>query len=85
MENHHPLLDTGRKAQLGCYAALPGSGPAGAICSHCALLDPDGSMFVCRKYRSLTGRKGKPISPNSAACRYFEQRQTFAASIGRER
>jgi hypothetical protein len=85
MENKHPLLETGRTARLGCYAALPGSGPAGAICSRCALLEPDGSRFVCRKYHILTGRKGKPIVPDTAACRYFEPQNTFAAPAGRRR
>lgn len=74
MENRTPLLDTGRRNQLGCYAALPGTGPAGAICHGCVLLVPEGSRFVCSKYQRLTGRKPKPISPSSSACRYFEQR-----------
>jgi hypothetical protein len=77
MDNNYPLLDTDRKVQMGCYASLPGSGPAGEICSRCVLLVPQGSKFVCGKYKALTGRAGKPISPNSSACRYFELRRRF--------
>jgi hypothetical protein len=79
MKNRHPLLDTGRKAQLGCYAAVPGTGPAGALCSGCVLLVPESSKFVCTKYRALAGRKGKAVSPSPDACRSFEQRRTFRA------
>jgi hypothetical protein len=78
MENLFPLLNSGGTAKLGCHAAIPGTGPSGQICARCSLLTADGSRFVCDKYRTLTGRKGKPISPNSAACRYFEQRRAFA-------
>jgi hypothetical protein len=77
MENTTPILDVNRKASLGNYAALPGSGPLGATCSHCALLDPIGSRFTCRQFKALTGRAGKPISPASPACRYFSQRPAF--------
>jgi hypothetical protein len=83
MENNTPLLETGRKSQMGCYAALPGTGPTGAICSGCVLLVPDGSKFVCSKYQRMTGRKGKPIIPNTSACRYFEQRPSFAGGTPR--
>jgi hypothetical protein len=82
MNNTYPLLNVGGKAQLGNFAALPGTGPAGSVCSGCSLLTPDGSRFVCGKYRVLTGRKGKPISPGSAACRYFQQRPAFNATKG---
>lgn len=75
MENRTPLLDMGRKNQMGCYAGIPGTGPTGAICSGCTFLVPDGSKTVCAKYQRLTGRKGKPITGNSSACRYFEQRR----------
>ena len=74
MKNRHPLPATGHAARPGCYAALPGTGPAGARCSGCVLLVPEGSKFVCAQYRRLTGRKGKPISPDTDACRYFERR-----------
>ena len=80
MINTAPLLNVGGKAQLGCHAALPGTGPTGAVCSGCSLLTPDGSRFVCGKYRSLTGRKGKPISPASSACRYYDHRRAFNVS-----
>jgi hypothetical protein len=79
MENNTPLLNVSGKASLGNYAALPGSGPAGQVCSHCSLLDPVGSRFTCGKFENLTGRKGKPISPASAACRYFTLRPAFNA------
>jgi hypothetical protein len=79
MENNTPLLSSDRKAALGCFASFPGSGPAGEICSRCSLLTPEGSRFVCDKYRQLTGRKPKPISPNSSACRYFIARPAFNA------
>jgi hypothetical protein len=77
MENTYPLLNMHSKAALGNFAALPGTGPAAAICSGCVLLVPQGSKFVCGKYKALTGRAGKPISPNNSACRYFEQRRRF--------
>jgi hypothetical protein len=80
MNNNTPLLNVGGKAQLGSFAALPGTGPTGEVCSRCSLLTPEGSRFVCAKYRALTGRKGKPISPGSACCRYFEQRKRFNAA-----
>ncbi len=63
MKNRHPLLDTGRKAQLGCYAAVPGTGPAGALCSGCVLLVPESSKFVCTKCRALAGRKRQGSQP----------------------
>lgn len=75
MENRTPLLDSDRRNQFGCFAGIPGTGPAGAICSGCVLLVPAGSRSVCSKYQRMTGRKPKPISPNSSACRYFERRQ----------
>lgn len=77
MENLYPLLNTDRKAQLGCFAALPSTGPKGAVCSGCAALLPDGAKFICGKWKALMGRKGKPISPNSSACRYFDKRPAF--------
>jgi hypothetical protein len=79
MNNAVPLLDADRKVQFGCYAHIPGTGPAGEVCSHCALLVPDRSKFVCGKYQRLAGRKGKPISPNSSACKHFEMRKRFNA------
>jgi hypothetical protein len=77
MINNMPLLENDRKPQLGCYAHLPGSGPAGEICSRCSFLTPQGSRFVCFKYRTMTGRVPKPISPNSSACKYFTARRRF--------
>jgi hypothetical protein len=82
MLNDMPLLNVGGKAQLGNFAALPGSGPAGSVCSGCSLLTPDGSRFVCGKYKTLTGRKGKPISSGAAACRYFAPRPAFNSTKG---
>jgi hypothetical protein len=81
MLNNMPLLENERRVQLGCYAHLPGSGPDGEICARCVLLVPQGSKFVCSKYKALTGRAGKPISPNSSACRYFEQRRRFNQEV----
>lgn len=78
MENKTPLLDMSRKNQMGCYAGIPGTGPTGAICSGCTFLVPDGSKTVCAKYQRLTGRKGKPITGNSSACRYYEPRRLVA-------
>jgi hypothetical protein len=78
MENLFPLLNSSSTAKLGCFAGIPGTGPKGSICAGCSLLEPAGSKFVCDKYQQLTGRKGKPISPNSSACRYFSQRRSFA-------
>jgi hypothetical protein len=79
MENNLPLLNVGGKARMGCYAAFPGTGPRGARCSGCAHQCPDGSRFVCGKYKALTGRKGSPIDPGSPACRYFAARPAFNA------
>lgn len=79
MENTYPLLNVGGKARMGCYAAFPGTGPQGARCSGCAHQAPDGSRFVCAKYKALTGRRGSPIDPNSPACRYFAARPAFSA------
>lgn len=81
MLNNYPLLDTEKTARLGCYASFPGSGPSAATCSGCAFQSPDKAKFVCDKYQALTGRKGKPISPATAACRYFTARRTFAAPL----
>jgi hypothetical protein len=77
MENTHPLLNVGGKAKMGCYASFPGTGPQGARCSGCAYQSPDGTRFVCGKYRALTGRKGGPIYLDSPACRYFAARPAF--------
>jgi hypothetical protein len=82
MISNTPLLNVGGKAQLGCHAALPGSGPAGEVCSRCTLLTPEGSRFTCAKYKALTGRKGKAISPASSACRYFDPRRAFNSTCG---
>jgi hypothetical protein len=82
MINTYPLLNVGSKAQLGNFAALPGTGPAGEVCSRCSLLEASGSKFVCGKFQSLARRKGKPISPGSAACRYFEPRPAFNSTKG---
>jgi hypothetical protein len=84
MENNYPLLSVNGKAQLGCHAALPGTGPIGSICSGCVLLVPQGSKFVCGKYQRMTGRKPKPISPNSSACRYFQPRRRFSDTPAQE-
>jgi hypothetical protein len=61
---------------------FPAPGRVGEICSRCSLLEPDGSRFVCSKYKALTGRRGKPISPNSSACKYFSARKPFNATKG---
>lgn len=82
MENNYPLLNISGKAQLGNFAALPGTGPAGEVCSRCSQLDPAGAKFVCGKFKALTGRKGKPISPNSSACRYYVPRPAFNTPKG---
>ena len=80
MENNLPLLNVGGKARLGAYASFPGTGPRDARCSGCAYQSPDGSRFVCGKYKALTGRKGGPIDPSSPACRYFAARPAFNAA-----
>jgi hypothetical protein len=77
MENTLPLENSTGPARRECHAHFPGTGPFGEICARCALLVPEKSKFVCSKYKALTGRKGKPISPNSSACKYFEQRRAF--------
>jgi hypothetical protein len=82
MENNTPLRDAAAVGRYECHAAFPGTGPTGEICSRCALLEPDKSKFVCGKYKQLVGRKGKPISPGSAACKYFTPRPAFNATKG---
>jgi hypothetical protein len=82
MDNTMPLLNVGRKAALGNFAALPGSGPLGQTCSKCNRLQPTGSKFVCGHFKTLTGRAGKPIDSSSAACRYFIERPPFNATKG---
>jgi hypothetical protein len=77
MNNNSPLLNAGSTLKFGCYAHLPGTGPFGQTCSACNLQVPDKSKFVCSKYQKLTGRKGKPISTGSPACKYFEPRPAF--------
>jgi hypothetical protein len=77
MENTLPLQNSSGVAKFECHASWPGGGPSGEICARCALLAPAGSKFVCSKFQALTGRRGKPISPNSSACRYFTQRPAF--------
>lgn len=77
MNNNSPLLNPDRRATLGNYAALPGSGPSGTVCSGCSHLEPQGSRFICGKFQSITGRKGKPVISASASCRYFSARPTF--------
>jgi hypothetical protein len=83
MENKFPLLDSGRKNQIGCFAGIPGTG---AICAGCIFLVPDGSKSVCAKYHRMMERKGKPISGNTPACRYFKPRRmvnsTMASDAG---
>jgi len=82
MINTAPLLDTDRKVQHGNYAGIPGTGPSGTVCSKCSLLEPAGSKFVCAKFQAITGRKGKPVSPGAASCRYFTARRAFNSTCG---
>lgn len=82
MDNTAPLLNCDRKVQLGNYAGIPGTGPASTVCSGCSRLEADGSRFRCGHFQVLTGRKGKPISPGSASCRYFTARLAFNSSKG---
>jgi hypothetical protein len=76
-DNLFPATSPVRTTPIGCYAALPGSGPANEICARCSLLAPDGNRFVCGKYQALARKKARPISPNSSACKYFEPRRRF--------
>lgn len=82
MENTHPLTSVNSVARHGCYAAIPGTGPHGTVCSGCNRLEPQGSRFLCGHFRTLTGRTGKAISPGSASCRYFTERPAFNATKG---
>jgi hypothetical protein len=77
MDNMFPATNRVRTTPIGCYAALPGTGPANEICARCSLLAPEGSRFVCGQYQAITRKKGKPISPNSPACKYFVARRRF--------
>lgn len=78
MLNTMPILNPDKPARFGCYASFPGSGPSGEVCSRCAHQLADKSRFVCDKFRQMTGRKGSPISPGTAACRYFQPRHAFS-------
>jgi hypothetical protein len=77
MLNTMPILSPDKPAKLGSYAGFPGTGPTGEVCSRCALQVADRSKFICDKFRQMTGRKGSPISPGTAACRYFQARPAF--------
>jgi hypothetical protein len=78
MKNDSPLLSAVNKISLSNYAGIPGTGPVDAVCSGCTFLEADGSRFLCAKYRTMTGRKGQHIRSDTPACRYFQQRRTFA-------
>lgn len=80
MLNNFPLLNSDKVTKLGNYAGIPSTGPHGTVCSGCSFLQPEGSRFVCFKFSEITRRKGKPISPGSASCRYYSARPTFAES-----
>jgi hypothetical protein len=58
---------------------IPGSGPHGAICRNCSSLVTSGKKTTCGKFRTLTGRRGKPIDEHSAACRYYQHRSALNA------
>jgi hypothetical protein len=77
MENMFPTTSPVRKTPIGCYAAIPGTGPANEICARCSLLAPSGSRFICGKYQAIAHKQAKPISPNSPACKYFAARRRF--------
>ncbi|WP_247881534.1 HNH endonuclease [Skermanella sp. TT6] len=47
VSNNHPLLNLGGKAQLGNYAALPGTGPSGSTCRHCQHVVTAGKASTC--------------------------------------
>lgn len=82
MNNNTPLMNAGSTLKFGCYAHLPGSGPKDQVCSRCTFQEPDKTKFICAKYQTLTGRKGKPIYPGSPSCRYFEAKPPFNSPKG---
>jgi hypothetical protein len=59
---------------MGNYAAVPGSGPADKVCRNCAHLVRDACRYRCGQYKTIAKREGRPISPQTPACRYFDQR-----------
>lgn len=68
----------GKTAQHGCYAYLPGTGPAGQACLNCASRNTVRSAYgehsYCRKWREMTPDrkiKQKTIDPYMPACKYF--------------
>jgi hypothetical protein len=73
MLNEMPIHSVSKIAKHGCYANLSGFGPVGEVCSSCAFLVAEKSKFICFKYREMVSRKGSPISPASAACKYFKK------------
>jgi hypothetical protein len=79
MINDTPILNADRKVALGNYAGIPGTGPHGAVCATCSHLTTSGKTATCSKFQDLTGRRGKPISTSSAACRYYSNRPAFGA------
>lgn len=66
--------NSSQKLAMGNYAALPGTGPANEICLHCIHLVRDSCRFPCGRYKTIARREGRAISPQTPACRYFEQR-----------
>jgi hypothetical protein len=83
MENDSPLLNASGKNRPGCYAALPGGGPAGQVCARCAFSATQGKQMICSQYATLTGRRGGAINPSSAACRYYSARPAYNAAPAR--
>jgi hypothetical protein len=67
------------KLVMGNYAGLPGTGPADEICLHCKHLRRDTcTRFVCGQYMTMMKRKGRAISAQAPACRYFEHKNKGA-------
>ena len=62
-------------------AHFAGTGPGGATCNKCTSYDfdpvRDANKFErpCTKFKALTGKLGKAVPGQAAACRHFEQRK----------
>lgn len=66
------------RAQHGCYAHFPGSGPADRTCRECSWCEMHGAKPYCNKFAELARikahRPGKGcIDGFTAACRYFQE------------
>lgn len=75
-----------KKAQHGCFAHFPGTGPELAKCHSCEHVARRGTQWgawwYCEKWEEIQRKMGatgkaavaKAIDPNTSACKYHERR-----------